>query len=699
MVTGEVRKFAVLKYVAVFLISILFIRGVLFKDLSKVEADDSDNFILKSPEAIKRGDLDGPAPGLLLSISPTNDTEELALLYAKLTQLKQQLLQMKATLGVSGPISYATNVSNSYVDKKIEELEGRMERQFDVTNDSGDSDLGDYLKKTGGTLTGALTGTSINLSGALTVGGATSLGGVSYTWPGSDGTSGQVLSTDGSGTLSWTTASGGFSGGELVAEYITATSSSATSTFAGHVSVATDKEYRINGSGVLSMPGSSNQPLIVGDHSGNSRGGLAVDIQANRGSLTQVASGFASIALGNRVTASGNYSTAIGWLNSASSYYALGVGYQADALGSYSTALGYNAQADGQYATSLGAGSRAQGSYSLSLGYFTDAQSSGSSAIGQGVINSTSNSLMIGPSNSAKMTILGAAGSVGFTGIGTTTPQYALHVVRSTDGDVAGFTDSNGTCTVDPTTTSLVCSSDRNLKKDILEIDGSEAINIVTSLNPVTFRWRDQESPTPRYGLIAQDVEEILPEIVSEQKNGYKSISYSSLTPIAISAIKELELKLSDLESKVGQNLIASDGTPSNFFVGWLRSIGVFLSDGLNSIKRLVVTEEICIDDVCIDETDLRTILEASNINKNFDPSPRILNPEALGEEEPLNEDSDVVVSATTTENEIEPEEIDTTSTSTPEEVVDIETEDNKPDENIEEENLATTTETSQVIE
>lgn len=57
-------------------------------------------------------------------------------------------------------------------------------------------------------------GTNISTDGSLTVsGGATTLRGVAYTWPAADGTSGQFISTDGSGALSWTTASPSSGGG------------------------------------------------------------------------------------------------------------------------------------------------------------------------------------------------------------------------------------------------------------------------------------------------------------------------------------------------------------------------------------------------------------------------------------------------------------------------------------------------------
>lgn len=56
-------------------------------------------------------------------------------------------------------------------------------------------------------------GTNVSVDGTLTVGSTVTVGGVTYSWPSSDGTSGQFLSTNGSATLSWTTASPASGGG------------------------------------------------------------------------------------------------------------------------------------------------------------------------------------------------------------------------------------------------------------------------------------------------------------------------------------------------------------------------------------------------------------------------------------------------------------------------------------------------------
>lgn len=103
----------------------------------------------------------------------------------------------------------------------VPQIELAMRRPRTESHSSGggggsndDVDLSGYLELAGGTLTGALGGTSAVFSGALSsatlsVAGTTTLSGVAYDFPNADGTSGQLLTTDGTGGLSWTTVAGG----------------------------------------------------------------------------------------------------------------------------------------------------------------------------------------------------------------------------------------------------------------------------------------------------------------------------------------------------------------------------------------------------------------------------------------------------------------------------------------------------------
>jgi hypothetical protein len=74
-----------------------------------------------------------------------------------------------------------------------------------------------------------------------------------------------------------------------------------------------------------------------------------------------------------------------------------------------------------------------------------------------------------------------------------------------------------------------------NLKSNVKTIEDS--LNKVLQLNGVSFDWNDSQQSSA--GVIAQDVEKVLPEIVRENATGYKSLNYNGLIGLLIEAVKE----------------------------------------------------------------------------------------------------------------------------------------------------------------
>ena len=95
----------------------------------------------------------------------------------------------------------------------------------------------------------------------------------------------------------------------------------------------------------------------------------------------------------------------------------------------------------------------------------------------------------------------------------------------------------------------LTQSSDSRLKKDIDPINlGLEAI---LQLEGKTYKWSDaSRSQQTHIGLIAQEVEKVIPELVTEDENGFKAIAYAKLTTILIEAIKEQQTRITELENQ-----------------------------------------------------------------------------------------------------------------------------------------------------
>jgi hypothetical protein len=89
--------------------------------------------------------------------------------------------------------------------------------------------------------------------------------------------------------------------------------------------------------------------------------------------------------------------------------------------------------------------------------------------------------------------------------------------------------------------------SDQNLKKNVITLDN--AIGKVNKLRGVSFDWK--ETNIHSIGVIAQEVEQVLPEVVSTNKDGEKSVNYGNIVGLLIEAIKEQQVQIDELKSKV----------------------------------------------------------------------------------------------------------------------------------------------------
>ena len=135
--------------------------------------------------------------------------------------------------------------------------------------------------------------------------------------------------------------------------------------------------------------------------------------------------------------------------------------------------------------------------------------------------------------------VLRNAGVVGYVNAGT---SMSAGTYITAGGDIYAF-----------------YTSDKSLKTNITPITG--ALDKLSQISGVEFDWTEEhlaaKSDLPEQyrrthdvGVIAQDVQQVLPEVVLERNDGTLSVDYAKMVPLLIQAIKELQVEVNTLKGK-----------------------------------------------------------------------------------------------------------------------------------------------------
>jgi len=167
--------------------------------------------------------------------------------------------------------------------------------------------------------------------------------------------------------------------------------------------------------------------------------------------------------------------------------------------------------------------------------------------------NGTNKATLIGPSSTADVTITMPAQ----TGTMVVSNTTAGNDVRLDSFGVG--TDASGTTGEIRATNDVTAfySSDVSLKENIINIPSP--MDLVSKLNGVLFDWKkdyiDQRGGEDGYfvrkkdvGVLAQDVEKVLPEIVGTRSDGVKAVKYDRLTSLLIECVKDLQGQIDKLK-------------------------------------------------------------------------------------------------------------------------------------------------------
>ena len=246
-------------------------------------------------------------------------------------------------------------------------------------------------------------------------------------------------------------------------------------------------------------------------------GDKAVDLSySDVSSTTFGATGQYSVAMGLKAIANGNVSTAMGADTRANGYVSTALGINTTASGGFSTAIGAGTTASGNVSTAMGEGTKASDYASTVIGQFN---SSGSTATSADSFSTSAPAFVIG------------------NGTDDSNLSDAFKVMFNGDATVSNDLTVNGDVTV---------SSDARLKANIVSLGAT--LSKLLNIDGKTYTVK--KNGAQKIGVLAQDIQEVFPELVSEDNEGMLSVNYQGLIPVLINALKEQQKEIEYLREQ-----------------------------------------------------------------------------------------------------------------------------------------------------
>ena len=133
----------------------------------------------------------------------------------------------------------------------------------------------------------------------------------------------------------------------------------------------------------------------------------------------------------------------------------------------------------------------------------------------------------------------------------TTNGTYFPLLTTANSGTITNANTSSSKLSYNPSTGTLsatifTATSDANAKTNIKPL--GNALETIQKINGVSFNWKDTGKPS--YGVIAQDVELVLPDIVHTNELNTKSVDYNTFIAFLVESIKDLQNQINELKNK-----------------------------------------------------------------------------------------------------------------------------------------------------
>lgn len=155
--------------------------------------------------------------------------------------------------------------------------------------------------------------------------------------------------------------------------------------------------------------------------------------------------------------------------------------------------------------------------------------------------------------NALTTSTLSVSSTSTFTGLLTASGGISGNVTGNLTGNITGnvsvggnVSAVNGTFSGDVSADDFNSTSDERLKSNIKPLN--DALQKVKQLNGVSFEMNNKA----KIGVIAQEVQKVIPEVVNTKEDGYLSVCYGNIVGLLIEAVKEQQVKIEQLEQKLG---------------------------------------------------------------------------------------------------------------------------------------------------
>lgn len=266
--------------------------------------------------------------------------------------------------------------------------------------------------------------------------------------------------------------------------------------------------------------------------------------------------------------------------------------------GNNSTFIGQNAGRYNSF-TNLGTPNAANSIFiGTNAGYFN----------ADGGLNNTTNpddySILLGNNTSTG----GYENSIALGAYATNTASSQFMIGSTTRPiDVTRINGSASTqCTI-TTGTGIACTSDERLKTNINDLT-SDTLYKLLNVKTVTYNWLQNPTSKTQIGFLAQDLEQYFPELVDTDTAGMKSVYYAQMTPILVEAIREMNLKITDINNTDAPN------SWRDALVAWFGNINNGIGDFFANRAHV---KELCIGDsgneTCLSKSQVDKIIQATD--------------------------------------------------------------------------------------